>query len=262
MITMRRFIVFLSLCLASANALALKEKPVTSSGLTLHKRNMVLPFTASSLSSGRDGYEVVFQISGKQQLFNRRVFIGYTQKAFWQILDDERSRPFRESNYNPEIFYRGKTRDLWSGHFDWDFGYEHESNGQTTDRSRSWDRLYGVARWQQDSFEISLKSWWRLPEDEKTDPSSPEGDDNPDIHDHWGRAELRSSYLSENGHGVHGMVRGNPRVGHGAFELQYTVPAPSEGIHFILHAFSGYGDSLFDYNRYVNRIGIGLSFQP
>jgi len=40
------------------------------------------------------------------------------------------------------------------------------------------------------NYTISLRPWWRIPEDEKDGPSDPEGDDNPTIDDYMGHFEL------------------------------------------------------------------------
>ena len=56
--------------------------------------------------------EAKFQISFKRRLFEYEwvpLYLGYTQKSFWQVYDGPKSRPFRENNYNPEMFL------AWSG---------------------------------------------------------------------------------------------------------------------------------------------------
>ncbi|MCZ6646619.1 MAG: phospholipase A, partial [SAR324 cluster bacterium] len=61
----------------------------------------------------RQNDEVKFQISFKKRLFEPiPLYVGYTQKSFWQIYSDSSSRPFRENNFNPEGFFDfnlGKT---------------------------------------------------------------------------------------------------------------------------------------------------------
>ena len=52
------------------------------------------------------------------------------------------SSPFRDTNFNPEMFYRFKESPLGSGFFGADVGFEHESNGQPVSRSRSWNLLH------------------------------------------------------------------------------------------------------------------------
>jgi phospholipase A1/A2 len=81
------------------------------------------------------------QISLKYKLFSRAdLFIAYTQLMFWNI--KEESSPFKDVNYNPELFYRIHTRD--SGILkSIDIGiYEHKSNGRSGADSRAWSRSY------------------------------------------------------------------------------------------------------------------------
>jgi len=46
----------------------------------------------------------------------------------------------------------------------------------------------------------------------------------------------------------------------GAIELNYSFPIFNSGFYGYLRYFNGYGESLADYKRSVNKIGIGLSF--
>ena len=74
-------------------------------GLSLHKEMFMLPVTYSDeYNSNRT--EAVFQISAKHRLFDTRIYFAFTQISFWQAYDHKNSAPFRETNYNPEIFYR------------------------------------------------------------------------------------------------------------------------------------------------------------
>lgn len=79
------------------------------------------------------------QFSLKAKLMKHaELYFGYSQLIFWDLWKE--SRPFRDLNYNPEIFYRF----YFGGENQWfDFGpYEHESNGKGGPDTRSWDRHY------------------------------------------------------------------------------------------------------------------------
>ena len=105
------------------------------------KENYLLPLTWGNRAEGSADAELKFQFSFKQQLYDG-LYFAYTQKSFWRVLDGEDSRPFRETNYNPELFWRllRTTPEglSWGG----DLGFEHESNGAREPTSRSWNRLY------------------------------------------------------------------------------------------------------------------------
>lgn len=82
--------------------------------------------------------EAEFQLSFKARLWateNRRLGIwgAYTQQSQWQVYNGDISRPFRETNYQPELLLSYKP-DLSFGGFRWglfNFGYNHQSNGRS-----------------------------------------------------------------------------------------------------------------------------------
>ncbi len=72
------------------------------------------PFTplfqaANMPSQGLDSVEAKFQLSFKVRLWttdDRRwgAWVGYTQQSNWQVYNSDVSRPFRETDYMPEVF--------------------------------------------------------------------------------------------------------------------------------------------------------------
>lgn len=230
-----------------------------SRGLSTHRPMYVLPVTYGRGVEGQDT-EMVFQISAKQRLFATNFFFGYTQKSFWQLYDQERSRPFRETNYNPEVFYRWTPDPKIWRHWGLDVGLEHESNGQSQPDSRSWNRLY-VTPFQAKGRNLRyIKLWYRLPEDRKDDDLDPKGDDNPDIYRFMGYAEAHVQRQLGGGSLGHLMIRGNPSTGKGAFNFNYTWPSADGYMFYMLSVFHGYGESLIDYDRSITRIGVGFAF--
>lgn len=94
-----------------------EETTEIEKGLSLRKPNYLLPLMNSSQDiAGRQNTEIKFQISFKQFLGRVKgfdLFGAYTQKSMWRMFDQENSRPFRETNYNPEIYFRSpKVRIL------------------------------------------------------------------------------------------------------------------------------------------------------
>jgi phospholipase A1 len=106
----------------------------------------------------------------------------------WQLYSPDISRPFRETNYMPEIF--GSFRPgIEVGGMQWNllnFGYTHQSNGRSDPISRSWDRLFVEAGFERDNFVLLARAWTRIT------PSDYE-DDNPDIVDYYGHGEITVS---------------------------------------------------------------------
>jgi phospholipase A1 len=205
-----------------------------------------------------DSTEAKFQISFKARLWttdDRRwgIWAAYTQQNQWQVYNAEISRPFRETNYMPEVFgsYRPGI-DL--GAFQWrllNFGYTHQSNGRTDILSRSWDRLFVEAGVERSSLVLLAKAWYRMKEDASKD-------DNPDITDFYGHGSLTAVYKwRENS--VSLMARGNLATGKGAGQLTWMSPEILGALRGYVQIFSGYGESLIDYNWKQNTIGIGIA---
>ena len=229
-------------------------------GLSLHKEMYMMPITYSNKYNGIKT-EVVFQLSAKHQIFKTPIYFGYTQISFWQAYDEKNSSPFRETNYNPELFYRTRRFPFYGGRFGADIGFEHESNGQKAPFSRSWNLLYACPYYYQSNFLLYLKFRYRLPEDKKEFEGSAVGDDNPDITDFLGYNDFHLFYRFSGHHLLHLTVRGNANTGKGCVALNYSMLIPTGKVSFLnIRISHGYGESLVDYNRSLTRIGCGLMF--
>jgi phospholipase A1 len=206
--------------------------------------------------------EVQFQISLKVpfalDLFNGHMDIygAYTNRSFWQLYNEEYSEPFRETNHEPEFWVQFAN--------DWDIwgftnvlntaGFVHQSNGQAGLQSRSWNRMYANFIFEKDNFVLSFKPWVWLSADKTIS-------DNPDITDYMGHGEMRAAW-QRNGHVVSMMLRNQLESGFdkGAVELGWSIPVFNYPyLKAYVQYFHGYGESLIDYNRKVNRIGVGIS---
>jgi len=193
---------------------------------------------------------------------------AYTQTSYWQLFIE--SSPFRESNYKPELFVTIPFyHSLDAVHLKAiSFGYKHASNGQPGEdenatrvrpdgpfegsRSRSWNRVYTRGYFQWDRFFAELTLWQRIRDRLETD-------DNPDIVDYYGHGSLELGYIRKKLL-TRLMLRKNFSSGYGAAELEMSYPLPySDSIYFYLQGFSGYGQSLIDYDHHINQIGFGLS---
>lgn len=228
-------------------------------GLSLYKSMYLLPATYSGRYPGSSS-EVLFTISGKLKLFDYPIFFAYSQKSFLQAFNGADSKPFRDNNFNPEVFYRFKpiNRARWLN-LGADLGLEHESNGRELPDSRSWNRLYFAPFYEHRGTLVYWKWWYRLPEDQKRAVTDPKRDDNPDIQDYLGYTELQVQQRLFTRHQASTLVRYNPTTGRGAFSLRYSVPGPGENFFWTAYFFQGYGESLLDYNRSVTRVGLGIS---
>ena len=137
-------------------------------------------------------------------------------------------------------------------------GFSHESNGRDVPVSRSWNRIFVNYVARTGSYYWSLKPWYRIPESEKDDPLDTQGDDNPDIEKYMGNFELEIARPFGN-HVLEIMVRNNLRRGEnkGAGRLNYSFPL-TKRFKGLVQLFTGYGDSLINYDDYENRFSFGI----
>ncbi|WP_052368174.1 phospholipase A [Algiphilus aromaticivorans] len=226
-------------------------------GLSLHKPIMIFPATYSPDYSGEET-EFIFQFSAKHQLLGTSLYFGYTQKSFWQLYNGEDSRPFRATNYNPELFYRWQPEWARLPELGLDFGLEHESNGRPLPTSRSWNRLYAGVFMPRGKSLYYIKGWWRIPERDRRGPDDAGGDDNPDIQDFLGYGELHYARQIGKQQQLALMLRGNPATGKGAVSLSWSRPNASGNFFYAVRLWHGYGESLIDYDRSITRLSIGV----
>lgn len=91
---------------------------------------------------GNQQDQVLAQISFKASVFSwydMGFFFGYSQMMWWRLYDN--SAPFRETNYNPEIFWKWRTNKFILDYIQIGL-VEHLSNGKDGDTSRSLNRSY------------------------------------------------------------------------------------------------------------------------
>lgn len=239
---------------------------VVSDRLSLipHKRNYILPtvFRLDDLDETEspngefDDMEVEFQFSVQVPLWsgavgeNSFVSLAYTNRSYWQAYSG--SAPIRESNHEPELLVTWLSDwGLWG--FDCvtsQVGLSHQSNGEGGVLSRGWNRVYGRFIFERDDYFFSLKPWYRIPEDRASD-------DNPDIERYLGNFELDAGYRGDF-FSTSVTVRNNLRSDNrGAVELRFTFPL-GRNISGYLRYFNGYGESLINYDRSIQSVGIGV----
>jgi phospholipase A1 len=234
--------------------------------LILYKPSYILPFyyTGSPdtgiYTGNTPGNQQIMSSEFKGQLsikvpIARRMFndensldLAYTQVSYWQVY--AASQYFRETNYEPEIFFA----HLHNEHLGWQLGVEHQSNGRGGVYERSWNRAYGELILSNTRWMIHIKPWMPIFKSESMSIH------NPDIIDYMGNGEVILTY-KQNEQTLSLMFRNQPESNfqRGATELDWSFPLHG---HFrgYLQLFSGYGQSLIEYNHYTNSAGIGIAF--
>ncbi len=209
--------------------------------------------------------ELKLQVSLKSQLpivwpWGDSVWIAYTQQSQWQAFNKRDSRPFRETNYEPELIYLSRRFDdkvptfgAWTPRV-LNLTYVHQSNGQALPRSRSWNRFtaqFGSEYRFDDNDDrrltLMLRPWWRVPDRNN--------DDNPDIVKYLGHGDITLDYWR-------GRQQFSLLLRERAFQLSWAFPLYEPALNsanLYLQYFSGYGHSLIDYNHKLDSFGLGIS---
>lgn len=235
----------------------IKQSYIGAFDLHPYKKTYIMPVTYDFKNSeDREQKETQFQFSLEKplihNLFNQNEIISfaYTQKSFWQTFEE--SAPFRENNYEPELFLTIPYDNEYLKSYK--IGLNHQSNGRGGLESRSWNRAYIEGTFQLDSLLIKPKVWYRIPESK---------DDNPEIVDYLGYGELNLVYAYKK-HQFDLLLRNNfKNENKSGVDLTWTFPLPfienQKNVYGMINYFNGYGNSLIDYDRQVNKIGFGIA---
>lgn len=226
------------------------------------------PTQATVLQPDYRREEAKFQLSLRSKLAQDLPLIGgdfwvaFTQQAMWQIYNGADSKPFRNTDYQPEAIYLLPTsKGLQELPLGWrwrytQFGLAHQSNGQSDPLSRSWNRVYLGAGFDRGDWSLMVKLNQRLNE-----PLA--SDNNPDLVAYRGRAEFQLNWA----HGLHTaslLYRSTLKNGkYGAVQAEWSYPIFKDqpnGLRWFVQGFSGYGETLTDYNFRQTSIGAGVTF--
>ena len=191
------------------------------------------------------------------------LWVAYSQQSYWQFFNSELSRPFRSTDYQPEVIYVYPTDAQLPFGWRWRYsgaGLVHESNGQSDPLSRSWNRAYLMTGFEKgNEFALSGRIWQRLHE-------SARKDNNPGITDYIGRGEVQATWNPSRKNTFVGTLRGSPgNDGHGSARVEWLRSLGDgkgntfSGLRLHTQLFTGYGDSLIDYNRKRTVLSIGFS---
>lgn len=241
----------------------LKQMITGNFGLYPYRKNYLVPLSYDiKEKSDRKQEETYFQFSIEKPIsynffgLNESISTAYTQKSFWQTSAD--SSPFRETNYSPEVFvqFPYKNSETIKGY---KVSLIHESNGRNNENSRSWNRVYLESYLQLSKIFIIPRIWYRIPEKSSED-------DNPDIYNYYGYGDLRFLYPYKK-HTFELKLRNNFKLNKnnkGAAQLDWTFPLPdfisTSNSYGFMQIFSGYGESLIDYDKEIHKIGFGITF--
>ena len=226
---------------------------------TLFKDNYFIGGTTLGSKPDKADSDVKFQISISQRItksqlpFDTYLYIQYTQKVFWNVL--EQSLPMRDLNFNPGVGlghllihrnrYIGKSYLM----------LEHESNGKDSIFSRSWNRLsFGTAIILNKNWEMQFKTWIPFIDSRN----------NKDILNYNGIFQLATNVRTNNRRFNFGVIATKRKKG-GSFNSQWEVSYKfnnKENQYLFLQYYNGYAENLLEYNKYTSRIRLGFVIKP
>jgi len=203
--------------------------------------------------------EVKFQLSFKvpiwKNIFNypSNLYLAYSQMSYWQAYN--KTAFFRETDYEPEMFLANEVNWQILKHWNINFlnvGAVHQSNGKGGSLERSWNRVYLEAVSSSDHWLFSVRPWLVFHDQSWAKY-------NPDIASYLGYGEIVLAYkfnqqvIALQTHNI--FERGGRRV---TGELTWSFPISSY-LNGYFQFFSGYGQSLIEYDHRTNSAGIGIA---
>jgi phospholipase A1/A2 len=221
---------------------------------------------------GLDPEETKFQISFKYRFFNpeqpfaqkhpwiRNFFFGYTQTSFWDL--DTDSRPFEDTSYKPELFFQSMNIDTgisWIRGLFVQTGFEHESNGNSGDRSRSTNYIYlepsiiFLKRAELIGLRIAPRFWAYVNNSDRT---------NPDLYAYRGYYSLRMTFGQANSIICDTELGFAEKGSSVQVDLTYPLHRLLRGnFDFYLHLqyVNALGESLLNYTDRTEGVRIGLA---
>lgn len=226
----------------------------------LYKDNYFIFGTMVGQKPTRENTNVKFQVSVAQRLtksvlpFGSYLFLFYTQKVFWNVL--ENSMPMTDLNFNPgigitkPIFVRNRFVGKAS------LVVEHESNGRDGVASRSWNRIsFGGSVLIDPTFVVHGKFWIPIVD----------GENNKDILDYCGIYQVGCSFKLPNDKlGVSVILtkrRGWELNYNTVLELNYRI-ASRDNQYLFLQYYNGYGEGLLAYKEFHSTVRVGIVIKP
>jgi len=237
-------------------------------GVAFYKPNYILPYyyTGSPYNNAYidntpddesiNNSELKFQFSFKapiwQNIFHSysSLFVAYTQLSYFQLYNKKTF--VRESDYEPEIFLANRFNYAFGSNWllnNVNVGVVHESNGFGNDLQRGWDRIYLEAIASNDKWVVSLQPWYVFGKNDK----------NSDITKYLGYGRILTSFeycQHKFTLRAYNLIENGSKYPSGEFTYSFPLIKYFKGY---IQVFSGYGQSLLEFNHRTNSAGIGFA---
>ncbi|MGD8701496.1 MAG: phospholipase A [Desulfosarcina sp.] len=212
-----------------------------------------------------------FQFSFKYRFFNpdgylakqadwlSGFYLGYTQRSLWDLKSD--SKLFEDTSYAPELFYLLPKIDLNVDRisaFGLQGGIQHHSNGKGEGDSRSTNFLYlkpimSLHLAGPYHLRIAPKIFAYVGNDDET---------NPDLADYLGYVDLETGIIDPQGLALNTHLWWAREGATVQLDLSYPLTQLlTKSFNFYLQAqyFSGYGNTLLNYDQRTDAFRLGVS---
>lgn len=252
------------------------QRPAIRPGLTRLQRyyaDHFSPHEPMYFLFGDESPAAKFQISMKYRLLNdqgplatrlpalKGLHVAYTQRSLWAIT--EVSSPFFDSSYMPELLFQSLAPEVdrrgglrWVG---WQAAFQHESNGRDGPGSRSMNYFYfrPMLAWG------DLDGWRLLLRPKFIAYAGDVGDENSDIRRYRGYGEMRAVISKGNRLAVSLLGRMGSGFDKGSLQVDVSYPTlfmtGNFAMYLQLQYWTGYGETLLDYNRRSEALRAGFS---
>lgn len=192
----------------------------------------------------------------------RGLYLGYTQRSLWDI--EAESSPFHDTSYMPELFVESQTMvdpgsdggAKWLGY---QLGYKHESNGRSGLDSRSLNIVYART-----ALAFGRVDGWSLLLVPRLFGYVSDLSNNPDIAKYRGYADMVIVIGRNDGPALALSGQLGRNGNRGNLQADLNIPVKVDRIfdfatYIHLQYWSGYGESLLDYNRKSTALRAGIS---
>ncbi len=200
-------------------------------------------------------YQLSFKVPVWKNILNSStsLVVAYSQLSYWQAYNNRAF--FRETDYEPEVFFAKELNyhmgKKWKLNFI-NIGAVHQSNGQGGTLERSWNRAYLAAIASTDNWVVAVIPWIIFRD-------STYERQNPDMYKYLGYEKFIIAYKYYNQvlafEGENIIESGGRRAG---MTLSYSFPL-TKYLKGYAQVFSGYGQSLIEYNHRTNSFGLGIA---
>jgi phospholipase A1/A2 len=208
-----------------------------------------------SLKHDEIKYQLSFELPLWRNIFNypTSLYFAYTQMSYWQAYN--KYAFFRSTDYEPEFYLQTDLDKHMFG--SWTFnivniGLVHQSNGFGNSLERAWNRAYLLFAVSNPNWMVAFKPWIIFHD-------SLFEQQNPNMATYMGYEQIIVAYKYKQSvlsFETRNFLESGGRRSGNTLSLSFPLTKYLNGY---VQVFSGYGQSLIEYNHRTNSVGVGFS---